>query len=736
MSEPLSVEEVQALGEHIAEQAVHLDAAMHRLLADLRTFDAAGGWYRQGFGTCAHWLSWRVGWDLGTAREHLRVARALHTLPRVSEALSAGQISYSKTRAITRVATAATETVLLGYAQHCTASQLETVCRKVGVLGADSASRAVRPHDSERYVAHTTTASGMVCVKACLRPDEAALLLQVLQQAAVDCTREPAAASAETSAASEETSAPAERATGASAEVADVSAEAPAPAERSADVSAEAQRSSTTTTTRRPYNRADGLMALVQSYARGSRAERAPVELIVTVPVALLQQSAATTDSATGTSDSTADISATTDLPLAPATFTDRGASLPVALTVESDLALSPQATRRLACDCGLVVANIGATIGAGASIADATPLSVGRKTRTIPAALKRALLLRDRTCRFPGCDHRLFLEGHHLQHWADGGETSLPNVALLCSLHHAYVHERGYRITQSATGALAFEDPQGRAVVPLPPRPAPPLLGWPALRAANAALPCCTTGQCRWRGERVDSWDAAATITRIQRRADAAGATAAPAPSVPTAPLVAAPPASPPSAFPRTPAPPSPPASLSSVADPSARSRRPPPARPVGRPRPPQRHRALGPRRDASHRRRSPLRRPPAAGPPAASVTALVTALVTAPVTAPVTASAVASAEWLAAALGDVEVAETLALQGSPRADAIHQVKIATTSLRWLGSWVVRRVAAPSLRTRSSRRGRASKMPSSLSLSVSTAPRRPPWASATKRST
>ncbi|MBK7536776.1 MAG: HNH endonuclease [Myxococcales bacterium] len=248
-----------------------------------------------------------------------------------------------------------------------------------------------------------------------------------------------------------------------------------------------------------------------------------------------------------------------------------------MALTVESDLALSPQATRRLACDCGLVVANIGATIGAGTSIADATPLSIGRKTRTIPAALKRALLLRDRTCRFPGCDHRLFLEGHHLQHWADGGETSLPNLALLCSLHHAYVHERGYRITQSATGALAFEDPQGRAVVPLPPRPAPPLLGWPAIhavRAANAALPLtATTGQCRWRGERVDSWDAAATIARIQRRADAA-APAAATPSAPAAPLTVAPP-SPPPAFPRTPAPPSPPSPLSplsslpSLADP-----------------------------------------------------------------------------------------------------------------------------------------------------------------------
>ncbi|MBK7539113.1 MAG: DUF222 domain-containing protein [Myxococcales bacterium] len=385
-------------------------------------------------------------------------------------------------------------------------------------------------------MAHTTTASGMVCVKACLRPDEAALLLQVLQQAAVDCTREPA---------------------GASAEVADVSAEASAPTEQSADVSAEAQRSSTTTTARRPYNRADGLMALVHDYARGGRAERVPVELIVTVPVALLQQTAATTDSATGTSDSTATVPSTTDL--APASFTDRGASLPVALTVEADLALSPQATRRLACDCGLVVATV-----AAATSTDATPLSVGRKTRTIPAALKRALLLRDRTCRFPGCDHRLFLEGHHLQHWADGGETNLDNLALLCSLHHAYVHERGYRITQSPTGALAFEDPQGRAVVPLPPRPAPPLLGWPAIhavRAANAALPLtATTGQCRWRGERVDSWDAAATITRIQRRADAAAA-----PSASTAASAA----SLPPTVPRTPAPPSPPSPLSSVADP-----------------------------------------------------------------------------------------------------------------------------------------------------------------------
>ncbi|MBK7539638.1 MAG: DUF222 domain-containing protein, partial [Myxococcales bacterium] len=541
MSEPLSVEEVQALGEHIAEQAVHLDAAMHRLLADLRTFDAAGGWYRQGFGTCAHWLSWRVGWDLGTAREHLRVARALHTLPLVSAALSAGKISYSKTRAITRVATAATEAVLLGYAQHCTASQLETVCRKVGVLGADAASRAARPHDSERLWRTRRRPLAWCASRRACAPTRPRCCFRCCSK-----RRWTARASRQRLPQRSRTfprkrqHLPSDRRT--------------SPRRRGA--------SPTTTTTRRPYNRADGLMALVHTYARGGSVERSPVELIVTVPVALQQQPAATTS----TTDSATTAPATAAL--APASFTDRGASLPVALTVEADLALSPQATRRLDGDCGLVVATV-----AAATVTDAAPLSIGRKTRTIPAALKRALLLRDRTCRFPGCDHRLFLEGHHLQHWADGGETNLDNLALLCSLHHAYVHERGYRITQSPTGDLAFEDPQGRAVVPLPPRPAPTLLGWPAIHAvraanaANAALPLtATTGHCRWRGERVDSWDAAATIARIQRRADAAAAPAAPAPSAPNTSLTTAPAASPPPFFPRTPSPPSP---LPSLADP-----------------------------------------------------------------------------------------------------------------------------------------------------------------------
>ena len=90
-----------ALGDRIAEQAYQLDAAMHRLLADLREFDAAGHWADEGAASCASWLAWRVGWDLGTAREHVRVARALGTLPLVDAALAAGRLSYSKVRALT-----------------------------------------------------------------------------------------------------------------------------------------------------------------------------------------------------------------------------------------------------------------------------------------------------------------------------------------------------------------------------------------------------------------------------------------------------------------------------------------------------------------------------------------------------------------------------------------------------------------------------------------------------------
>ncbi|HVS13173.1 MAG TPA: HNH endonuclease signature motif containing protein, partial [Thermoanaerobaculia bacterium] len=104
---------------------------------------------------------------------------------------------------------------------------------------------------------------------------------------------------------------------------------------------------------------------------------------------------------------------------------------------------------------------------------ADGEILSVGRKTRTVPPSIRRALERRDRGCRFPGCGAR-FCDAHHVEHWADGGETSLENLLLLCRRHHRAVHEEGFTVELLRDGAARFRRPDGRL---LPAAPAPPAL-------------------------------------------------------------------------------------------------------------------------------------------------------------------------------------------------------------------------------------------------------------------
>ena len=117
---PERVAELDRLGDEIAELSAHLEAATARLLDLIREFDARGGW-GNGFRSCADWLSWRIGLDLGAAREKVRVARALATLPLLAQALARGELSYAKVRALTRVATPETEARLLGVGRAGTA---------------------------------------------------------------------------------------------------------------------------------------------------------------------------------------------------------------------------------------------------------------------------------------------------------------------------------------------------------------------------------------------------------------------------------------------------------------------------------------------------------------------------------------------------------------------------------------------------------------------------------------
>src|SRR5262249_48284735 len=120
--------ELDRLGDEIAELSAHLDAATARLLDLVREFDARGGW-NTGFRSCAAWLSWRVGLDPGAARERVRVARALGTLPLLAGALARGELSYAKARALTRVAPPETEDRLLAVGRAGTAAHVERIAR-------------------------------------------------------------------------------------------------------------------------------------------------------------------------------------------------------------------------------------------------------------------------------------------------------------------------------------------------------------------------------------------------------------------------------------------------------------------------------------------------------------------------------------------------------------------------------------------------------------------------------
>src|SRR6266542_3748391 len=174
--------ELDRLGDEIAELSAHLDAATARLLALICEFDRRGGW-NTGFRSCAAWLSWRVGLDLGAARERVRVARALGTLPRLAEALACGELSYAKVRAITRVCTPETEERLLKVGRAGTAAHVERIVRGWRRVDRHAEAReSARQHKSRGLHVHTDD-DGTVVVRGRLTPEVGARVLRAVEAA-------------------------------------------------------------------------------------------------------------------------------------------------------------------------------------------------------------------------------------------------------------------------------------------------------------------------------------------------------------------------------------------------------------------------------------------------------------------------------------------------------------------------------------------------------------------------
>jgi hypothetical protein len=459
--------ELRALEHELTRLSANLNAAEYRFAVLLEEFHRRGGHVGVGIKSCAHWLNWRCGISLGAAREKVRVALALPGLPSIAQAFSTGELSFSKVRAMTRVATTTNEARLLELARTSTASQLERV-----VHGYRRAERNAEAQQAERQHARRELRcyydeDGSLVIRGRLPPELGALVLKALEAAGDALPREEAPG-AQGAQPEEDVSAEMFLAAATSDE-ADVSAEL-APVPPVVKVAAAED----------PFaaRQADALVCMAESFlAHGAGALAGGERYQVMVHV---------------------------DADTLPAD----GAGLRCEL--EDGPGVSAETARRLACDASRVCVH---------EDSEGNVLDIGRRTRQIPPAIARALRLRDRGCRFPGCTQRRFVDGHHIVHWADGGPTSLDNLVLLCRCHHRAVHEEGFRVERVAR-RLEFFTPRGQRIPPAPSDSVDADTGALTLARQNVQRGLrigALTGVTHWRGEALHLGAAVGSLLEVR---------------------------------------------------------------------------------------------------------------------------------------------------------------------------------------------------------------------------
>jgi Domain of unknown function (DUF222)/HNH endonuclease len=487
---------LEQLGERIAQLSAQISAATYELLVMLREFDEQGGW-NSGFLSCAHWLCWRVGLDVGAAREKLRVARALGALPQLAAAMRRGELSYSKVRALTRIATPANEECLLTFGRAGTAAHVERLVRGMRRVDRLAAGEDERRRHASRYLRAYTDQDGMVVVTGRLAPEAGAALLRALDAGVEKLygprTKLPACAAragAETPH-TPRTSSPAGtvRAGGDALDqpctsqaffASRTGAEAlPAPHTR---VPSGAACADAETLNRAPTSQASGAeqaggaalpgphTGQVSDYgAAADDTDDTSPEQRRADALGLVAESALAAGLDPGSRGDRYQVVVHVDAEALPAGGAGES-------WLQDGTHVSAETCRRLACDSAQVVMR---------HAADGTVLDVGRRTRAISPALRRALEHRDGGCRFPGCARRV-CDAHHVQAWADGGATNLANTVLLCRRHHRAVHEEGFSMRLAPDGTARFDRPDGR---PLPQAPTLPAAAEEPIAALAAHL-------------------------------------------------------------------------------------------------------------------------------------------------------------------------------------------------------------------------------------------------------
>jgi hypothetical protein len=466
------------LGQAIALLASQINAANHRLLRLIARFDRSGGWREGGaMRSCAHWLAAHCGISLGAAREKVRVARQLEVLPELNQAFAGGELSYSKVRAVTRVATPENEGFMLGLAHKNSAGHLERLVSRYqpapepgleGLLDADPEACAVtatshQRDDDERSVGLDVEAArelarelfwfqdedGMWVLHARLPPEQGQLVIKALQAIARPLEEERHDAwkaqqkarlqvvahkllqrrNAGDHASAREDAAPRNRChADDAAERDEAGQELP---NAVAYARAEEKISAETFSQHMNQVRADALVCLVEHFLAGDPDCRSlqslkgvdRCQVVMHVDINTLREQRSGVCCRHGRSH-----------------FEDRPW-------------LSPSTARRLSCDASLVTV-----------LEDEAGqvLNVGRRSRIVPEFIRRALRERDGVCRYPGCQESEYVDAHHVQHWADGGETRLDNLVTLCRFHHRQLHRGCFDIRLNGTSAeIVFQKDQ-----------------------------------------------------------------------------------------------------------------------------------------------------------------------------------------------------------------------------------------------------------------------------------
>ena len=403
--EPSSGSPLPELALAITTGAIRLAAATSAWLRLVGEFDERGGWRGVGITSCAHWLAWQCGMAPVTAREHVRVARALRGLPAIAAAFSHGRLSYAKVRALTRIADPDCEKSLLEFASSATASQTERFCRAWRRVDDDvDPGPEPRPEVGQSFQSWTD-GEGFLTLKVRMPAEAGAALLVAIDSLAEREARRERAQNTAARAGHEEV-----RAAGGRVDR--------AVAERCAEDEAVGLARERTAA-----RRIAALGALAEARVTMDRRAGDPPrrEVVVHVDAGVLAD-----DTAAGRAH------------------------------YEGGPAITGAQARRMLCEAtALIMLEQGRE-----------PLAVGRRRRRATKAQRRALLRRDGGCARPGCPETRIerLHAHHMRHWLYGGRTELANLVLLCDADHGLVHEHDLVLSRKA-GRLIVLTPDGEHI-------------------------------------------------------------------------------------------------------------------------------------------------------------------------------------------------------------------------------------------------------------------------------